>query len=164
MPRRKRPNLLNSNTDEPRRGKRQRVAKQRPDFVDPFSLGKKKTSSSEAETSSPTSHVTLEDSTPGTDQVTIQAGTKKCQLCPPKKRASLRETWAETLLPQSEQEISTPLLPPAKRESIGRPHTRASKKRKHLKSPRKETPKQTSLPPIKIKIPLHLTRPEKESM
>lgn len=148
MPRRKRttqPDDAN-NDQEVRRGKRQRIAKQRPDFVDPFSLRKKRMAASDSgtdEEASPFSPVSG-DSSPQVEEKKLfecdkrgkRRGTDKD--LPVRKRQCMRVTWPTPVLPCSASATKPHALPSA------------SKPKDTTRNPQER---------IRIKIPIHITRP-----
>lgn len=147
MPRRKRtsqPDDVN-NDQEVRRGTRQRIAKQKPDFVDPFSLRKKRMTASgfgtdeEVNPFSPVSR----DSSPHVDDKKLfncpKQGKRKRpdKDLPVKKRQCMRVTWPAPVLPCSDFATKPQALPSAstKKNTSRNPHER-----------------------IRVKIPIHITR------
>lgn len=143
MPRPKKATQLSrSEEKEPRRGKRQRIAKQRPDFIDPFSLRKKRMATLEPQVLSPFSIVSGESSPHPDDEKLYEEITQsqldpRSDYLPPRKRICLRVTWPKLALSCSDFEpgshIKTTTL--SQSEELG-----------HLQTP------------IRVKIPLNITR------
>lgn len=127
---------------DPRRGRRQRIAKQRPDFIDPFSLRKKRITSLESQVLSPFSIVSGESSTRPDDEklydeITQSQLDPRSDYLPPRKRMCLRVTWPKHILPCSDSEPK----PQVKTTTVSQ-----SDELRHLRTP------------IRVKIPLNITR------
>lgn len=99
-----------------RRGSRQRIAKTRPDFVDPFSLRKKRTDRIESTLLSPVSPLSEEEQVEHQPQpaqpIRIKSVVLKIRQVPFKKRDYVREAWKSKLEAMPEEEARIHLSSP----------------------------------------------------
>lgn len=110
MPRKKRTSSEMEQTIEPRRSTRQRIAKHRPDFIDPFSLRKKSMPKQSSRLLSPLSYISEEEDPADKEASKPQSPSRKkknsakkakkpltvrlsMKGLPFKKRPSARQAW-----------------------------------------------------------------------